>query len=251
MAVDQLKSAAGPRVLIVGAGITGLLIAQGLKKVSLPAASHDIKDVLTNPPLQAGIAYTIFDAETPGVSRPREWTLAIHWSISILKKLLPPELFNRLIEAQCDSALDRGADETIEIRNSGTGDVLKVIPTPYMKRVSRRKLRSLLAERIDVLWRKELGRVTYDLDGKGVTAHFTDGSTYHGDLLVGADGRKSKVREVLVGIEKSRNREFEIVYNMAIVKYKDAKKAMHVRSGHPQNLLGYNPKGIFSMIAST
>lgn len=43
MAHDQMKSVAGPHVLIVGAGITGLLIAQGLKKVLLLISKHDTR----------------------------------------------------------------------------------------------------------------------------------------------------------------------------------------------------------------
>lgn len=119
-----------------------------------------------------------------------------------------------------------------------------------MKRVSRKKLRALCAEGIEIQWGKDLEDVKYDPDQQGITAHFSDGSSYHGDVLVGADGPKSKVREILLGTEKSQNTSLEIVYNMTIVKYGDAKKALHVRSGHPQNLLGYNPNGIFTMIAS-
>jgi 2-polyprenyl-6-methoxyphenol hydroxylase-like FAD-dependent oxidoreductase len=40
---------------------------------------------------------------------------------------------------------------------------------------------------------KELRRV--DQDGAGVTAHFADGSTAHGDIVVGADGIRSTVRQ--------------------------------------------------------
>lgn len=105
-------------------------------------------------------------------------------------------------------------------------------------------------EGIDILWGKTLDIITYDSDGEGLVADFVDGSSYNGDVLVGADGPKSKVRELLLGPEKSRNTPLEIVYNMAIVKYGDAKKTTHVRSGHPQNLLGYNPNGIFTIIAS-
>ena len=200
--------------------------------------------------VQASIAYTIFDAETPGISRPREWTLAIHWSIPILEKLLPADLFARLSETQCDPVHDRGVDETIELRNSNTGNLLKTISTPGMKRVSRKKLRSLCTEGIEVVWGKSLDGVTYDIDGQVVTAHFADESTYRGDILVGADGPKSKVRELLLGTERAVNSSVRIIYNMAIVKYGDAEKALHVRSGHPVNCLGYNPSGLFSFISS-
>jgi hypothetical protein len=174
----------------------------------------------------------------------------MHWSIPILEKLLPTELFIRLFETQCDPTLNRGSAETIELRNSGTGEVLKIIPTPNMKRVSRKKLRSLCAEGIQVHWGKTFEEVTYDSDGNGVTAHFAGGLNYRGDVLVGTDGPKSKAREILLGPEKSQNTTLEIVFNIVMVKYGDAKKALHVRSGHPQNLLGYNPNGIHTVIAS-
>jgi flavin-dependent dehydrogenase len=175
--------------------------------------------------------------------------LGIHWSIPILEKLLPTDISNRLSEAQCDPGLVAGPDHTIELRNSATGDVLKTIPTPNLKRVSRKKFRALCAEGIEVLWGKSLDDITYDSDGEGLTAHFNV-LKYYGDVLVGADGPKSKVREILFGAEKARSTPMDIVYNMSIVKYGDAKKALHVQSGHPQNCFGYNPKGIFSFIAS-
>jgi 2-polyprenyl-6-methoxyphenol hydroxylase-like FAD-dependent oxidoreductase len=154
-----------------------------------------------------------------------------------------------LFEAQCDPGLVTGPDHTIELRNSENGDVLKTISTPNLKRVSRKKLRTLCAEGIEVLWEKTLDDITYESD-EGLTAHFTDGSTYYGDVLVGADGPKSKVREILLGTEKARSTPLDIVYNMSIVKYGDAKKALFLHSGHPQNYFGYNPNGIFSFLAS-
>jgi 2-polyprenyl-6-methoxyphenol hydroxylase-like FAD-dependent oxidoreductase len=160
------------------------------------------------------------------------------------------DLSNRLCEAQCDPRLVTNLDSTIELLNSETGDVLKTISTPYLKRVSRKKLRALCTEGIEILWGKTLVDVTYESNGESLTAHFTDGSTYYGDVLVGADGPKSKVREILLGAEKARSTPLDIVYNMSIVKYGDAKKALHVlQSGHPQNSFGYNPNGIFSVLA--
>jgi len=67
---------------------------------------------------------------------------------------------------------------------------------------------------------------------------------------VGADGPKSKIRELLLGIETATSKSFGVVYNMAIVKYGDAEKSLHVRSAHPVNSLAYNPKGKLNIIAS-
>ncbi|KFZ04550.1 hypothetical protein V502_10064, partial [Pseudogymnoascus sp. VKM F-4520 (FW-2644)] len=197
----------------------------------------------------AGISYEIFDLETPNVNRPREWTLAKHWSIHILRKLLPQHLFDRLSEAQADPAHDQGDEETIVLRNSDSGGILKTISTPGMKRVSRKKFRNLCKDGIEVLWGKELSKVIYSQDGNGVIACFNDGTSYHGDLLVGTDGPKSKTREILLGKQLAMNTSLAVIYNMIIVNYRDAEKALHVRSAHPVNYLGYNPNGTFSFIS--
>jgi salicylate hydroxylase len=52
----------------------------------------------------------------------------------------------------------------------------------------------------------KLGRRLVDVeqDEKGVTAHFEDGASERGDLLIGADGIHSRVRERVFGAEKPR-----------------------------------------------
>ena len=52
----------------------------------------------------------------------------------------------------------------------------------------------------------KLGRRLLDIeqDESGVTAHFQDGASERGDLLIGADGIHSRVRERLFGEEKPR-----------------------------------------------
>jgi salicylate hydroxylase len=66
----------------------------------------------------------------------------------------------------------------------------------------------LIALLADAFGRKEikLGRrlVGVEQDERGVTAHFEDGTSERGDLLIGADGIHSQVRERLFGAEKLR-----------------------------------------------
>ena len=66
----------------------------------------------------------------------------------------------------------------------------------------------LIALLADAFGPKEikLGRRLVDVeqDESGVTAHFEDGTSERGDLLIGADGIHSKVRERLFGEEKPR-----------------------------------------------
>ena len=65
---------------------------------------------------------------------------------------------------------------------------------------------------------------TIEQDGRGVTVHCTDGSSYHGDIVVGADGVRSKVRQEmwrasseqgLGNIDVSRERRSECVSILA------------------------------------
>lgn len=119
-----------------------------------------------------------------------------------------------------------------------------------MKRVSRRKLRALCIDGLDIQWGKTLTEIEYRDDGEeGVVARFADGSAYEGDIIVGADGPRSKVRELLLGTEVARSKPLGVVQNTTLVKYGDAKKALHVRSGNPLFYLGYNPDGIVNFVS--
>jgi len=73
----------------------------------------------------------------------------------------------------------------------GRGDRLAVENSPETPclRLNRGHLRHWLATKIPVQWNKRLCRV--EEDGSRVIAHFEDGTTASGDILVGADGVKS------------------------------------------------------------
>ena len=121
-------------VLIAGAGVCGLAIAHGLKK--------------------AGIPYTIFDAEEEQTFRPREWTMALHWSLPMLVSLLPDDLAARLpLEAVPDRSLDYSAypNNTISVADGVSGQIMREITSEgkYV-RVRRRKLRASCSEGIYV-----------------------------------------------------------------------------------------------------
>jgi len=118
-----------------------------------------------------------------------------------------------------------------------------------MIRVSRSRFRALCSEAIHVRYNKALSTVTYGPDNKGVTAHFTDGSTAEGDIIIGADGPRSTVREHVVGPELAKSTALDLVSVATIVRYYDAKKAKHVRSGNPITSFSYSPDGIFAFIS--
>ncbi len=80
-----------------------------------------------------------------------------------------------------------------------------------------------------------------------MTAKFEDGTEERGDFIVGADGSRSKVREFLVGAEKTKplNTGMTII-NHATSCY-TAEQARLMRKHHPIAQCGYDPdiRGIF------
>lgn len=213
-------------VLIIGAGVTGLLIAHGLK--------------------QAGINFSIFESE-PSAShyRPREWSMGIHWSLPQLEALLPPDLRVRLKEAQNDPFLDAEEQDEMRIYNGLDGTILKALPIPRTIRVSRRKLRSFCSQGIDVKYGYDLVSISYEQEG--VTAIFRNGSSVSGSVIIGSDGPRSAVRSLILGSEADVT-PLEVVHSNVAVKYGDAEKAKFIRSAHPVFSLAVRP-GVLSFLS--
>ncbi|KAI2765745.1 hypothetical protein DTO012A8_9035 [Penicillium roqueforti] len=76
-----------------------------------------------------------------------------------------------------------------------SGDALYNIPAAERIRVSRVRLRQLLSTGVDVQWNKNLRNIESTADE--ITAHFEDGTSHTGRLLVACDGSRSRVREIL------------------------------------------------------
>lgn len=209
-----------PHVLIIGAGLTGLLIAHGLQK--------------------AGIRYSIFESEESATYRPKEWTMGVHWGFPLMEKLLPEELAHRLIaEASVDPTLDYLTPPTngSRIYDGVSGEVLKeLVVEGRLVRVSRRKLRKLISEGVDVRFGCKLVRL--QVGEEGVEARFENGERMRGSVVVGADGPRSQVRswlfQDLKREEQVRCQPLEgIVHLSTTLSYGDAEKARFVRTAHP------------------
>lgn len=87
----------------------------------------------------------------------------------------------------------------------------------------------------------ELESIRYHSDKGGVTAVFKNQVAVTGTLLIGADGPKSTVRELLLGPEKSSTTQMEIVHTDIGVTYHDAEKAKLIRSTHPVFSIAVHP----------
>ncbi|KAL7905580.1 hypothetical protein GGI35DRAFT_483308 [Trichoderma velutinum] len=171
-----MTTTTAPHVIIIGSGITGLLIAQGLKK--------------------RGISFAVYDKVDPA-SRPRDWSMTVFWSSQYYPALLPDELRNRIHEAQTREYYRPTAVEELVIENCETGEILTRVNTPFAMRVTRMGMRKLLLNGIDVQYDRELVEVEYITDG--VIARFKDGTFDRGTIIVGADGGQSLTRRMLLG----------------------------------------------------
>ncbi|KIX02974.1 uncharacterized protein Z518_06524 [Rhinocladiella mackenziei CBS 650.93] len=223
--VDQKR----PHVLIIGSGIVGLLIAQGLKK--------------------EGISFAIYDSElSANTYRPREWGMSVQWGLPMLKDCLPPDLFDRFYTAANDPTFEPPDPGVLPTWNGQTGELLKNIPLLRMYRVSRRRCRNLCSEGIDVQYNKTLTDVTYDDDQNTVTAVFEDGTQATGTMLVGVDGAQSKVRLTIFGEEGQPSTVPYSAVNLHVC-YHDAEKAKFVRQAHPIMTMGMHPDGYWLWIS--
>jgi 2-polyprenyl-6-methoxyphenol hydroxylase-like FAD-dependent oxidoreductase len=60
-----------------------------------------------------------------------------------------------------------------------------------------------LSQGLNIKYNKRLKYILFELDGESVTAVFEDSAHVTGRLLVGTDGSRSSVREILLGAEKA------------------------------------------------
>ncbi|CAO1597536.1 hypothetical protein XANCAGTX0491_001343 [Xanthoria calcicola] len=171
-----------PHILIIGAGITGLVLAQALKK-------H-------------GIAFTIFERDAHVAARGRGWGLTIHWSLDTFLSLLPQHIIDKLPQVYVDpEASKRGENGNFLFFDLRSGETRWQVPPTKRIRVSRERLRALMLEGLD--WSKSLASISTP-DSHTVTACFTDSTSATGTLLIGADGLRSRVRSTLLASDPSR-----------------------------------------------
>ncbi len=160
------------KILIIGAGLGGLSLAQGLVK--------------------AGFDVTVFERDESPISRIQGYRISIRsLGMNALTELLTPEKMSHLSMAKVADVGDgfTCANEKMEPFFS--------IPQGQDAAVQflRSELRNLLQEGINIQWNKRL--IMIEDKGDHVIAHFEDGSFATGDLLVGCDGGGSIVRELL------------------------------------------------------
>ncbi|KAK4183982.1 hypothetical protein QBC35DRAFT_77046 [Podospora australis] len=169
-------------ILIVGSGISGLLLAQHLRKLS-------------------DRPFRIFERDTDLATRGLGWGLTLHWSLPALRALLPKDLVSRLPEAYVDrvAAVEEQRASTFPFFDLSTGELKASTPNSSEStriRVTREKFRRLLSTDLDIEWGKAASTFESHEDGS-VTVHFDDGTLAEGSIVVACDGGSSRIRSSL------------------------------------------------------
>ncbi len=171
------------RVLIAGAGLGGLTLAQSLR-------SH-------------GIDVAVFERDASPWDRPQGYRLHLDAdALGAAREVLPADLHAVFdATAQYTEAFttilgtDLSVIKRLPARDAHGEGVWPAHdgPAPHAN-VDRATLRQILLAGLEdaVCFGKTLSR--YESCADGVTAYFTDGSQAHGHVLVGADGIRSAVR---------------------------------------------------------
>jgi 2-polyprenyl-6-methoxyphenol hydroxylase-like FAD-dependent oxidoreductase len=169
-------------IVVIGGGIGGLCLAQGLKKAGMSVAVYERDRTLTD--CLQGYRVHI----NPAGSR------ALH-------ACLPPHLFDAF-DRTCGKAAHamHFLTEQMEVLLSVRGDMVEQgDPIARHRSVSRITLRQVLLSGVDdiVHFGKTFTHYETRADGRFV-AHFEDGTHAEGDILVAADGGGSRVRRQLL-----------------------------------------------------
>jgi 2-polyprenyl-6-methoxyphenol hydroxylase-like FAD-dependent oxidoreductase len=169
-------------VAIIGGGMGGLCLANGLKK--------------------AGISVAVYERDQSPDSRPQGYRIHIDpQGSTALHQCLPQHLWDlfrstggdfsqgfSIVTQQLHELLNLGRPQA---RSGGTGDTIAL-----HRSISRITLRRILLAGLehDVHFNKRFLRYEETSDG-AIRAHFEDGSSARADLLVAADGVNSGVRK--------------------------------------------------------
>ncbi|TVY13508.1 putative FAD-dependent monooxygenase [Lachnellula arida] len=215
------SSKPGLHVLIAGAGVVGLTIAQGCKR--------------------NGIPFTIFEKDEHRTSRPQGWAVTLHWSLNSLRRTIGPELSETISETSIDPSLQKDKGNFLFL-NAETGDVrYKIPPSKERVRLNRLRLLNHLSTGLDIQWGKSVASYE-DLPDGTIKVHFRDGPSATGSMLVGCDGSNSKLRHSLITDEQKSNLTTLPIKCTGVVRHFTPDEGAEPRSVDPLLFMGLQPK---------
>lgn len=116
-----------------------------------------------------------------------------------MEKLLPEEVYGNLQACQPDPLLDAevAGRKGVLIRDGASGEPKFAAHFPSIRRLQIQKTKKNLSNGLNIKYGKQLTHIS--ISPTGATAHFEDGTSETGSVIIGADGGGSQVRRWLLG----------------------------------------------------
>lgn len=204
---------APPRVLIIGAGMGGLTLAQALRK--------------------KGIPFDVFEQDEGPLSRGPGYSLGLYSLNELFDGALPDDL-PPFLSACHLLPLDLPSQVVFYFPGGKLGIVEDTPETPCI-RANRFRLKSILSTGVDIHWGKKASRFEETVDK--VTVHFEDGTSVSGDVVVGADGTFSAVRPHVLGKPNEEVlQQFPCVVTTGETKLEGKEMEQQLQNGHSSSI---------------
>jgi 2-polyprenyl-6-methoxyphenol hydroxylase-like FAD-dependent oxidoreductase len=196
--VSEQRSAA-PRVVVIGAGLGGLCLAERLRL--------------------AGLEVTVYERDGGPATRRQGYRIHLGGTgATALAQCLPPESYQLFLATAGRS----GTQVTVASKRLRTLRVIgggpaapavdQVSPGSVSVPVNRLTLREIMLADLGSAVRFGTEFTSYEPEGRGVRAHFADGGSVYADVLVGADGVGSRVRAALLPAARVRDTGVRAIY---------------------------------------
>lgn len=165
------------KVVISGAGIIGLLLANALKA--------------------RGIEYVVIDRDVSVLFRENSgWAITLHYALDSFRELLPQDKADEIFEAEVRPGFHLDDRGTFKFINATSGETVVSIPPASRLRVRREQIRRILLRGIDVQWDCKLTNIEYQ-DDDIVKVHCENGKVFEGNVLFGCEGANSATRKLI------------------------------------------------------
>ncbi|KAM7199949.1 hypothetical protein V8F33_004123 [Rhypophila sp. PSN 637] len=184
---SENHSSAPSPVIIIGAGVGGLTLAQCLTKLSIP--------------------FQIYERDPDSHSRTQGYALAVHTIFDRLTEAFPSNMppiretvshLAPLLHLPTQFVMYNGLDAKGPFESDSKRMDVETNEENKLLRANRRRLREWLGTGIDVQYGRQVIGVEEDAKGGLVNVKFKDGSEASGILVVGCDGTRSLVRQHLL-----------------------------------------------------